>query len=630
MLIKKIKQIVESAVIVSGFKTDILTKLDITYPKEPSFGDYSTSIALILSKVEKQNPMEIAAKICDVLNSQKDSFVSSAQVASPGFINIFVKSDQLLKNLSIVDAQDSDLKDKKIMVEYTDPNPFKEFHIGHLYSNTIGESLARLLESQGAKVIRACYQGDVGMHVACSVWGMTKLFDSERFTVKSEKPKDKIEEISKWPLAKRVSWLGACYAFGATKYKEDEGAAEEIRNLNAQIFIAAQKMHKEENRDFLPVVKYESLIKQEYISQDLVNRLYTTGRRWTLEYFETIYAKLGTKFDKYYFESEVGEYGYAMVKAHVEDKIFEESNGAIVFAGEKHGLHTRVLINSFGLPTYEAKELGLHPKKYKDTGFDKSIVVTGNEIAEYFKVMMKALSLIEPDIAAKTTHIPHGMVRLPEGKMSSRTGKVITGISLIEDVEERLKSKVYTSSKIFGESVELNDNNLEINTKPLPVYTEEVVQKLAVASIKYSFLKSNIGKDVVFNLEESLSFEGNSGPYILYTIVRCKSILEKAGSGLTATSLQNPDLLSQEDISLLRMLSKYHETVVQAAVRLAPHILSTYLHSLAKEFSAYYEKVNILKSEEAHRQLRLFLVTRVKDYLIKGSNLLGFAEVEKM
>ncbi|MFO0703267.1 MAG: arginine--tRNA ligase [Patescibacteria group bacterium] len=619
MIISKLKNLLQTAITGAGFEC---IDFDITSPKDPKFGDYTTSVALAIAKKTKNNPMEIAKSICDqVVKNDTDKIIGSAEALSPGFINIFVSNTVLLTSITqIGNDKDKSLSGEKIMVEFTDPNPFKEFHIGHLYSNAVGESLARLIETQGATVKRVCYQGDVGIHVACSVWGMTKEIPSSKFPaspagrqIPSSNSEERLKEFSNKTLQERVSWLGACYAFGATAYKEDENAKKEIQILNAQIFLAAQKMHLKSKPDFKPIVNYRSLFDKEIIPQDIVELYYETGRAWTLEYFETIYQKLGTKFEDYYFESEVGEYGYKTVKEHIADGVFEESNGAIVFPGDKHNLHTRVLINSLGLPTYEAKELGLNPKKYADWPFDKSIIVTANEIDEYFKVLLKAMSFVAPVVATKTKHISHGVVRLPEGKMSSRTGKILSGEWLINEAKSKL-------SKIVAENSRIEEGE-----------KENTLDKLAVASIKYALLKSSVGRDVVFDFEESLSFEGNSGPYLLYTIVRCGGILEKSELKMGSDyKIEYPANIENLDLSLLRNLAKFDEILLQASDKLSPHILCNYLYSLAKEFSAYYEKVNILKSEGDLKNFRLYLVSKVKEFLTEGVNTLGFKEVERM
>jgi arginyl-tRNA synthetase len=456
-------------------------EVELNHPPQASMGDYSTNVALALfSKQESgiknqewKNPRDIAQTIADALMIHASKFmIQKIEIAGPGFINIFLKPDYFLTELEgfTKDAYKPSLttsfSGKKVMMEFTDANPFKELHIGHLYSNTVGESLSRLIEAAGSEVKRANYQGDVGLHVAKAVWGMKRKLDDE----------DRVlSDLAPATLQERVKWLGEAYALGAASYEEDAISKDEIVQINKQIYEEDPEVHE----------------------------LYATGRQWSLDYFETIYVRLGTKFDFYYFESKAGTLGLELVREFQEKGVFKESQGAIIFPGEEYGLHTRVFINSLGLPTYEAKELGLAVTKYNDYHFDLSISVTANEINEYFKVLFKALSLVRPEIAEKTQHISHGMVKLPEGKMSSRTGNILTGEWLLDEAKDRLR-------------------------KAYPEMGEEVLDMVSVGAVKWALLRSGIGKDISFNFEQSISMEGDSGPYIQYTYARTQSVLHKS------------------------------------------------------------------------------------------------------
>src|SRR3989344_3643544 len=454
----------------------------LEHPANSEHGDYSTNIALVLAKKLNKDPREVAEEILSKVKSQKSKVFDSVQVAGPGFINFFLSHNYLMGEMGEVQKKKEKYgtsvssKGKKVMVEFTDPNPFKEFHIGHLYSNIVGESLSRVFESQGALVKRANYQGDVGMHVAKAVWGMKKKMEADKLSLAG---------LAKKSLEERVKFLGQSYALGADAFERDESAKKEIGELNRKIFA----LDKE------------------------IKELYLKGRKWSLDYFEKIYKRLGTKFNYYYFESKVGKVGLETVKEGLKKGIFEESQGAVIFPGEKYGLHSRVFINSQGLPTYEAKELGLAPTKYRDFKYDLSLIITGNEIIEYFKVLLVVLKEIEPKLAEKTRHISHGMVRLPVGKMSSRTGSVITAEQLIDEVKSRVR-KIMESS----------GTGSEIPQREQGVTAEAI----AVGTVKYALLHVRLGKDIIFDFEKSLSLQGDSGPYLQYTYARCKSILRQS------------------------------------------------------------------------------------------------------
>lgn len=340
----------------------------VEHPSELTHGDYSCNVSMVAAKKLGKNPRELAQEIADTLKDQIE-YVEKIEVAGPGFINFYLHRDFFVEEVVRINrlgeqwGRNDSLKGKNIFVEYTDPNPFKEFHIGHLFTNSVGEAISRLIEFSGADTKRLCYQGDVGMHVAHAIWGMQQLgltSDSD-FTARD---------------------LGKAYAKGATAYKEDEAAQAEIKILNKKIYDR---------------------------SDEVVNALYDAGRSVSLEYFETIYATVGTTFDAYFFESEAGPKGKELVLTHPD--VFTESNGARIFDGESFGLHTRVFVNSEGLPTYEAKELALAKMKEDTLGvYDLSIVATANEITEYFKVLKKAMSFVYPELASKTEHIGHGVI----------------------------------------------------------------------------------------------------------------------------------------------------------------------------------------------------------------------------
>ena len=558
----------------------------LEHPVDESHGDYASNVALVLFKDKGlmindkfKTPMDFAQAISDKLNTSSliPNPCSRVEAAPPGFINFWISKEYLIGQLSLMSNKTplrpplADFAGRRIMVEFTDPNPFKEFHIGHLYSNTVGESISRLLEAMGANLKRANYQGDVGMHIAKSLYAILQISNL----------KSQISNLENKSAKERAEFLGKCYVAGAKAYEVSEKAKREIGELNKKI----------------------------YDKEPAIMVLYEKGRQWSLEYFETIYKRLGTKFDFYYFESEVGIEGLELVKEYLKKGVFEKSQGAVIFPGEKHGLHNRVFINSLGLPTYEAKELGLAPKKYKDFQYDQSIVITGNEIIGYFKVLLAALSKINPDLAAKTKHLPHGIVRLPSGKMSSRSGNVLTGEWLLDEAKKLLKSK-YSEMK------------------------EETLEKVAVGSVKYALLKSSIGRDIEFNFEESINMQGNSGPYLQYTFARTQSVLRNAQTTNSKLLTANNKLevssqkLEVEEISLLRSLSKFPEVVMEAGKKFAPNLLCNYLFDLAQKFNLFYQKHRILQSRT--KEFRLALVSAVSQVLKNGLYLLGIQAPEKM
>jgi arginyl-tRNA synthetase len=532
-------------------------------PIYSEMGDYSTNVAMLYSKELGRKSLNLAEEIKKELESKHVPHISQIKVVAPGFINFFFDQEFFSKNVS--DAlllgekygKNKNLDGQKTIIEYTDPNPFKEFHIGHLMSNTIGEAISRITEAQGAEVRRACYQGDVGLHVAKAVWA-----------VKSKK-------------VAGVGW-GVAYAVGNKAYEEDENAKKEIIKINKDI----------------------------YEKSDLeINELYENGRIFSLAYFESIYKKLGTKFDYYFFESETGKFGKEIVEKNVPN-IFEKSDGAIVFHGEKYdpSLHTRVFINKEGLPTYESKELGLSKIKYDKYYYDLSVVITGNEINEYFRVLLKAMSLVFPELAEKTKHLSHGMLRLPTGKMSSRTGDVITAESMIEEVKSKVLEK-------------MADREMDENKK------SEIAEIVAIGALKFSILKQAIGKDIIFDMEKSVSFEGDSGPYLQYATVRANSILKKAPTHEMAGD-SVPE--NWQTTNLERMIERYPSVVERAGREYSPSHIVTYLVELAGEFNSFYAKHKIIDENDPTSPYKLSLTQSFANIMTSGLNLLGIKVPDMM
>ncbi|HVX58926.1 MAG TPA: arginine--tRNA ligase [Candidatus Saccharimonadales bacterium] len=533
---------------------------------DPQFGDYATNIALQLAASLGKSPREIAENIAAQLKDNE--LIQAVAVEGPGFINITLKEEALWKLVEAIPSRP--LEGKVAVVEYSDPNPFKVLHAGHLYTSVVGDAIANLMEAAGASVHRVNFGGDVGLHVGKTMWAIVK--QSSKGDLDEQAAADEIAKLAEQSLAARVAFISRCYIAGNNAYEENEAAKSQIEEYNRRVY----ELHDKDERES-PFAK-----------------VYWTCRQWSYEYFDEFYGLIGSKFEKYYPESQTAPLGLATVRDHVGD-VYAESDGAIVFEGEKYGLHTRVFVNSKGLPTYEAKDVGLIMAKWQDYKFDASVIITGNDIVEYMKVVLKSVEQFRPELVERTRHLTHGIVKLSGGvKMSSRLGNILGATDVIN----------------FAAAA-----NRELTGKD--------DENVTLGAVKYSFLKQRIGGDIIYDPAESVSIEGNSGPYLQYAHARVCSILAKSGK-----QAKKQTELDASERNLLRKISEYAEVVTKATEELMPHHVCTYLYELAQEFNSFYEQSRII--DDPREQLRLALVSEYRRTLADGLKLLGIAAPEKM
>jgi arginyl-tRNA synthetase len=660
--------------------------ISVESPENVIHGDYTTNIAMMLSGRLKAPPMKIAAEIVErIKTDQKKSALSifeRVEIASPGFINFFLSEATLstslrsvleekerygqrrytsftqgdggknlqkqggsIYNKSLMDKtgkkacksvqkqqknprentanaektgkhqKSASFGNKKtIMVEFAHPNTHKAFHIGHLRNISTGESIVRLLESQGYCVIRANYQGDVGMHIAKALYALLTIspYKEEVHSVKGVKA--------------RVEFLGKAYAAGSRAFEENAAAKEIITDLNALVYASAKRFTSEQGKN-PGTTDYTKLIKNHRYPADTIYELWKETRGWSLDYFETIYKRVSTMYDRYYFESECLE-GIDRAKAAVKTGVLTESDGAVIFDGKQYGLDTRVFVNSLGLPTYEAKELALAAMEAREFGPMATIIhCVGPEQASFFKVTFKTeelLGIVPPGVQY---HLAYGWVRLKKGKMSSRLGNVVLGEWLIDEAKKEIQN-IVSKSRV---TQKMDDSTAEI---------------IAIGAIKYSFLKVSTPSEIAFDFVESMNMNGDSGPYLQYTYARCKSVLRKAGnlssSGLTrgsgivsgktdsrlpacAGGRGNDNSMNAEERAVARRIMQFPEVVADAAGRYAPNTLCTYLFQLAQEFNLFYAKHTIVGNNQ-----RVAFTAATAQVLKNGLYLLGINVLERM
>lgn len=537
--------------------------VELSRPDE-HFGDYSTNVAMKLAAASKgsENPRSIAEKLAEKLRSRLADLVDRVEVAGAGFLNFRLSDKTMIE--SIVQREiEKPLAGQTIVAEYSDPNPFKVLHGGHLYTSIVGDSIANILQESGGDVHRVNFGGDVGLHVAKSMWAIVNHLGSES--------PEKLDKISK---NDRADWLTDRYIEGSAAYEKYEHAKNAIIDINKRVYSVVNTRDKKSS----------------------FAQIYWTTRQWSYDYFDEFYERIGVSFEKFYAESEVAGMGIKKVNQHLGE-VYEESDGAIIFRGEKHGLHTRVFITKEGIPTYEAKDIGLIFHKARDYKFDKSIVITGNEQMQYMQVVLKSLEQFDPKLANATRHLTHGMVKLSGGqKMSSRQGNILRAVDILE-----LAATANQAQRGKNDAL------------------------VSIGAVKYSFLKNKIGGDIVYNPEESVSLEGNSGPYIQYALVRARSIMKKAGKKPGLLGGHNLDI---HERSLARKISTYPEVFSESAADLSPHLICVYLYELCQIFNRFYENSRVI--DDPRSELRLFLLDKYTKTLEHGLGILGIEAPEAM
>lgn len=547
-----IREALEEAV-KSQFNQEVAVELS---RPDSQFGDLATNVALIVAKLAGQKPQEVAHKLADVLE-QIDG-VREVNVAGPGFINIFLSDEALMESIAQPPSlNNSSTRGLVYVVETNNPNPFKDLHIGHAYNCIVADTIANLLEVAGAQMHRVGYHGDVGLHVGKSMWAILKNIDNDP---------SKLDNI---PVQDRPKFMSGCYQQGSAAYEDDAAAKTQI----------------------------EELAKQSFNPSGDYKTVYEACKTWSFDYIDATLERLGSKpVEKHYLESAANAMGEQTVRAHIGD-VFSESNGAVVFAGEAYGLHTRVFIASRGTTLYEARDLGLMQLKQADFHPAKSLIVTGNEQKEYFKVIFKAAELALPELSGVTANISTGTVKLSTGKMSSRTGQVLN----IEWLFDQLKAALVARGG--------SENDVATLT----------------GALRYQMLKTSIGSDLIFDIEKALSLDGNSGPYLQYAHARAVSILKKTDQ---AVDYPADESLDDSERQLVVKLGQFEEVLAKACRELTPHTICNYLYELAKEFNRFYELSRIVGDER--QALRLWLVERYKNTLAYGLTVLGIPAPDQL
>lgn len=547
--------------------------ISLSHPENTDFGDYASSIALQLSKELKKNPMEIAEQIAGAID--KGDVIEKIDVAKPGFINIFLTKSALVNEMSPLQKIDPKTKNfltihagKEAIVEYSSPNIAKPFTVGHLRSTIIGDAVANLLEATGYKVYRDNHLGDWGTQFGKQIFAIKHIGENnEEMIERSERP---INELVK-------------------------------------LYV---KFHDEAEKDPSIEEKAREYFKKLEEGDPEMRRLWQRCIEWSFKEFDLIYKKLGVHFTENngrgygesFFEDKMD-----VVLKELESKLSEhycENKNAKLMYFPEDIYPPLMIIKQDGATLYSTRDLATDNFR-KDHYPHVSLIINevGAEQSLYFQQLYEIEQMLGWYKKGQRVHVKHGLFRFKDMKMSTRKGNVIW----LEDV---LK-------EAYDRALKLQKNS-----------AADIADPVSIGALKWNDLKRSSHLDIVFDWDEILNMQGNSGPYMQYAYVRTKSILNKAqNSDMTAFNL---DDLNQDDLKMIRKLAMYSEVIISAAEQYAPHFLTAYLFELAQHFSSFYEHNKVLDEDPAIRSNRLLITKTTANVIAHGLSLLGIQTVEKM
>ncbi|MCR4335074.1 MAG: arginine--tRNA ligase [archaeon] len=538
-------------------------------PPQREMGDFALP-CFRLAKKFKKNPNEIASEIEKKIKLPK-SFTNA--IAKGPYLNFFLDESIFAKNTIekiLKEKENYGLEKKKpskIIVEYCQANPMKAFHIGHVRNICLGESIARIFEANGMNVTRVNYGGDVGPHVSKTLYAYQNL--------NKEKIPEKIEE--------KGAWLGRLYAQGAKAVRENPELEQKMRDMVVELEQGNKSLVKD----------WEKL------------------RKMSLEYFDTIYDSLNTKFDKIILESEVEKEGIKIAKQLQKEGFAYEDEGALIVDLTKYNLEKFLVLKSDGAALYSTKDMALAKMKKQKLKAEKTYNVVGSEQKFYFQQLIKTLELLDKkkNEYCETEHVSYELVRLEGGKMASREGNVITYAELFNTIFENTYKETKSRHKDWSEKKIL-----------------ENAKQIGLASIKFGMLGHDKNKVIIFNWEKATSLEGETGPFIQYSYARAKSILKKAEK----TKIKSFNLTHEKEKELISILANYENKVKEAKESISPHKIAYYLIELASAFNSFYHEVRVLDAEEELIGARVALVESVSQILKNGLDLLNIRAIEEM
>lgn len=565
-------------------------------PTNKEFEGTFTFVVFPFLKVTKLNPEISGTKIGEFLTAHCD-IVKGFNVVK-GFLNISVKESSWLDIFTQI-SQNPDLgrlskNGQKVMVEYSSPNTNKPLHLGHLRNNFLGYSVAEILKANGYEVIKANLVNDRGIHICKSMVAYKHFANGEN----PESSGLKGDHLA-----------GKYYVIFDKEYKKqiaeliENGIPEEEAKKNAALMVEAQEM----------------LIRWEAGDTDVVG-LWKTMNNWVYEGFEATYKKMGVDFDQFYYESDTYLLGKDIVEEGLQKGIFfKKENGSVWVDLSEEGLDEKLVLRADGTSVYITQDMGTCELKYRDFKFDKSVYVVGNEQDYHFDVLFKIMRKLGRPYGDGLYHLSYGMVDLPSGKMKSREGTVVDADDLMDEMIATAESHTKELGKIDGFSSE---------------EASELYETLGMGALKYFLLKVDPKKRMLFNPQESIEFQGNTGPFIQYSHARIASILRKAdqiGVDYSSKGHEGLEKLEGAERDLIVVLNDFEKKIRQAGDEFSPSQIAQYLFDLAKEYNRFYAELSIFnESDPKVQSFRIALSFMTAKTIKAGMKLLGINVPERM
>jgi len=559
-----------------------------------------TLVVFPFVKAAKKSPEQTAQEIGQYL-VDNCSAVEKFNVVK-GFLNLSIGEGAWLQLLQAIDQDDhfgmksANEDSPLVMIEYSSPNTNKPLHLGHVRNNLLGWSLAQIMEANGNKVVKTNIVNDRGIHICKSMLAWLKYGNGET-PESSGKKGDHL--------------IGDYYVAFDKHYRE------EVKELTAQLVASGlpAEQAEEKAKQEAPLIKeaHEMLVKWEQGDPE-VRALWEKMNNWVYAGFDETYKKMGVGFDKIYYESQTYLKGKAKVEEGLAKGLFERHEDNSVWADlTNEGLDQKLLLRSDGTSVYMTQDIGTAEMRFQDYPIDKMIYVVGNEQNYHFQVLSILLDRLGFKWGKELVHFSYGMVELPNGKMKSREGTVVDA----DDLMALMVEDAYKTSMELGKFDDMTEEE-----------RREIARIVGMGALKYFILKVDARKNMLFNPEESIDFNGNTGPFIQYTYARIRSILRKAPSITSPTSATS---LSSKEIELIQKMSEFGAAVEQAGKDYSPSGIANYCYELTKVFNQFYHDFSILNEpDEQKKAVRLMLAKNVAKIIKNGMGLLGIEVPERM